>query len=201
MSNNVQPSHDGPVSMVKALPTLGHAVVDWWEHGLAILKALAKHPEREPALSALVSKAVAACDGVPSSLLRTAGEALELEVSWGADEAWWITDVSSTTKTQFHLQCWLLQLPALRLHWEKRMRSARLEMLKRIVPGAWWPQPEASVPPGAVIAGLGVTSWASADELPQVSRDPSGMMFEIKPATSHRTERYQRSAAGRVEKL
>jgi hypothetical protein len=201
MPNNAQPSHDGPPSMVRALPTLGHAVVDWWAHGLAIIKDLAKHPERDPALAALIQQAVAVCGGPPSPLLDTTGHTLQLELSWGADGAWWITGISPMNKGPFLLQCWLLQLPALQAQWEKRMRSARLGVLKPIVPGAWLPQPETELPPGTVVAGLGVASWAAAATVPQVVRDPSGMMLEIKPATSHHAARYHRTEAGRVEKL
>jgi len=200
MPNHDQPSHDGPVSMVKALPTLGHAVVDWWEHGLAIINDLTKHPERDPALAALVTEGVAACGRPPSPFLRASSETLAMEVSWGADEAWWITDIPSTTRPSFLLQCWLLHLPALNPQWKKRMRSARLELLKHIVPGAWLPQPQPDLPPGAIIAGLSVTDWTAAERLPQVARETSGMMFEIKPATGHRSTRYHRSDAGRVEK-
>jgi hypothetical protein len=105
--------------MVKALPTLGHAVVDWWAHGLAIIKDLAKHPERDPALAALIQQAVAVCGGPPSPLLDTTGHTLQLELSWGADGAWWITGISPMNKGPFLLQCWLLQLPALQAQWEK----------------------------------------------------------------------------------
>jgi hypothetical protein len=201
MPNTDQPSHDGPASMVKALPTLGHAVVDWWEHGRAIIKGLAKNPEGDPALAALVTHAVDACGGPPSPLLSTPGQTLQLWVNWEANDGWWITDDPAAAKEPFLLQCWLLHLPALRAQWEKRMRSARLGLLKRIIPWAWLPQSERDLPPGTVIAGLGVTSWSAAANLPQVATDPSGMMLEIRPATSHRSVRYCRTEAGRVEKL
>jgi hypothetical protein len=65
----------------------------------------------------------------------------------------------------------LLHLPALRAFWKTSMRASRLRRLQKVLPKAW-PLDPASVPAGAVIAGLGITSWA---QLPQ--KMAQGMSF------------------------
>ena len=52
----------------------------------------------------------------------------------------------------------LLHLPALRSFWSQELRQQHFAALRALVPQAWLLDP-ASVPPGAVIQGLGTVSW------------------------------------------
>ena len=53
----------------------------------------------------------------------------------------------------------LLHLPALRAFWIQELRLSHFTALQEIVPTAWFID-ETPVPPGAVIAGIGISSWA-----------------------------------------
>lgn len=59
----------------------------------------------------------------------------------------------------------LLHLPALRPFWAGALRASHLQHLRQVLPQAWFLDP-APLPPGSVIAGLGVPSWAQALQLP-----------------------------------
>jgi hypothetical protein len=67
----------------------------------------------------------------------------------------------------------LLHLPALRPSWAADMRASHLEHLRQVIPHAWFLDPT-PVPPGSVIAGLGIPSW---QHLP--SLHGQGRAFEI----------------------
>jgi hypothetical protein len=67
----------------------------------------------------------------------------------------------------------LLHLPALRPTWAADMRASHLEHLRQIMPHAWFLDPT-PLPPGSVIAGLGIPSW---QHLP--SLHGHGRVFEI----------------------
>lgn len=71
----------------------------------------------------------------------------------------------------------LLHLPALRHAWAADMRASHLEHLRQIIPHAWFLDPT-PLPPGSVIAGLGIPSW---QHLP--SLHGQGRTFETAPAT------------------
>jgi hypothetical protein len=64
------------------------------------------------------------------------------------------------------------RLPALRVAMRRELRYARYDRLLRVLPNVWWFTADA-LPPGAVIAGLGITSW---EELPKLIA--SGRRFE-----------------------
>lgn len=59
----------------------------------------------------------------------------------------------------------LLHLPALRPFWAGALRASHLQHLRQVLPQAWFLDP-APLPPGSVIAGLGVPTWAQALQLP-----------------------------------
>lgn len=61
----------------------------------------------------------------------------------------------------------LLHLPALRGHWQSHLRAAHGEHLRERWPQAWLLDPT-PLPPGAVIAGLGITGW---DQLRETGAD------------------------------
>ncbi len=71
----------------------------------------------------------------------------------------------------------LLHLPALRPAWAVDMRASHLDHLRQIIPHAWFLDPT-PLPPGSVIAGLGIASW---HRLP--SLHGNGRAFEIVPST------------------
>ena len=52
----------------------------------------------------------------------------------------------------------LLHLPALRGFWRQELRQHHFDELRCLVPQAWM-MDDSAVPPGAVIHGLGITSW------------------------------------------
>lgn len=52
----------------------------------------------------------------------------------------------------------LLHLPALRGFWRQELRQHHFDELRSLVPQAWM-MDDSAVPPGAVIHGLGITSW------------------------------------------
>jgi hypothetical protein len=76
----------------------------------------------------------------------------------------------------------LLHLPALRSFWKTSMRASRLRRLQKVLPKAW-PLDSASVPAGAVISGLGITSWT---QLPQ--KMAQGMSFRAMNFSSEAIE-------------
>lgn len=57
----------------------------------------------------------------------------------------------------------LLHLPSLHDFWMAELRASHYEHLLKMIPQAWCMDPT-PLPPGSVIAGLGITSW---DELPR----------------------------------
>ncbi|WP_395749740.1 hypothetical protein [Prosthecobacter sp.] len=61
----------------------------------------------------------------------------------------------------------LLHLPALRAFWRQELRQRHFTALQALVPRAWLLDP-ATVPPGAIIAGLGTGSWEKASPLGDV---------------------------------
>jgi hypothetical protein len=68
----------------------------------------------------------------------------------------------------------LLHLPVLRDFWRKELRAARYERLRHVLPKVWAMDPT-TLPPGAVIAGLGITNWHDLSKL-----EAKGRHFEIK---------------------
>ena len=71
----------------------------------------------------------------------------------------------------------LLHLPALRPAWAADMRASHLEHLRQVIPRAWFLDPT-PLPPGSVIAGLGIPSWQHLESL-----HGQGHTFEIAPTS------------------
>lgn len=69
----------------------------------------------------------------------------------------------------WHGALMLLHLPALKSFWRKELRAARFALLQRVLPRVW-AKDETMLPPGAVIAGLGLTSWADLSRLQESGR-------------------------------
>ena len=85
-----------------------------------------------------------------------AGEELRLSFDH-AQEQLKLTGGSATLATSA-LEHALLHLPALRSFWSQELRQQHFVALRALVPQAWLLD-AASVPPGAVIQGLGTVSW------------------------------------------
>jgi hypothetical protein len=66
-----------------------------------------------------------------------------------------------------------LHLPALRSGWSAELRASHLQSLRAMIPPAWCMDPT-PLPPGTVIAGLGIASWQKLTALRQ-----KGMAFAI----------------------
>lgn len=69
----------------------------------------------------------------------------------------------------------LLHLPALHDFWTAELRASHYLHLLQMIPQAWCMDPT-PLPPGTVIAGLGITRWA---ELPRLTE--SGRQFSERP--------------------
>lgn len=67
----------------------------------------------------------------------------------------------SSTLSTSPLEHALLHLPALRSFWRQELRLRHFTALRLLVPQAWFLDPS-TVPPGAIIAGLGTGSWEKA---------------------------------------
>lgn len=92
----------------------------------------------------------------------------------------------------------LLHLPALRSFWRNEMRQAHFEKLTRIVPQAWF-MDDGEVPPGAVIHGLGITSFERPDRVDSdawAARE--GVLSRKMPAGTRIRATYGRDDRGRV---
>lgn len=92
----------------------------------------------------------------------------------------------------------LLHLPALRDFWRQELRQAHFTALCGSIPQAWIMAP-APVPPGAVIHGLGITSWnqlGSIREAGWISVEQI-LTHEEAPAPTSRVI-YSRDDSGRV---
>lgn len=99
----------------------------------------------------------------------------------------------------------LLHLPALRAFWIASLRAAHAQHLQQHVAPAWCMDP-APLPPGSVIAGLGIGAW---DELPALlaqgeplTEVPVGadrvLRREPAPETEAFTARYRRREDGKI---
>jgi hypothetical protein len=78
------------------------------------------------------------------------------------------------------LELALLHLPALRPFWSQELRQQHFEALKTIVPQAWLLD-TAAMPPGAVMQGLGVSSWEQLGSI-------RGKVWEIRDQKGHACE-------------
>jgi hypothetical protein len=99
----------------------------------------------------------------------------------------------------------LLHLPALRAFWIASLRATHAQNLQQHVAPAWCLDP-APLPPGSVIAGLGIGSW---DELPSLRAEgqrltevPVGgdcvLQREPAPQSEAFTARYRRREDGKI---
>lgn len=141
-----------PKSLLKHLRPLGHEVILWQSAARQLLAWLDKgrftgdsgaflqrwKPRMEPPAEA--------AEGPFTLLLHEHTDGWQLTQSslgWMNDPAW----------------AALLHLPALRPAWSSLMRASHLEHLRQMLPQTWFLD-SATLPPGSVIAGLGIPGWA-----------------------------------------
>jgi len=86
----------------------------------------------------------------------------------------------SATLATSALEHALLHLPALRSFWSQELRQQHFVALRALVPQAWLLDP-ASVPPGAVIQGLGTVSWEQTQRQDREIQDPKGRVHQDWP--------------------
>lgn len=99
----------------------------------------------------------------------------------------------------------LLHLPALRAFWIASLRAAHARHLQENVTPAWCLDP-APLPPGSVIAGLGIGSWAElpallaqGERLTEVPVDGDLVLRREPPhGAEHFGARYQRREDGKI---
>ena len=183
-----------PPSLAKALPTLGHATLEWWVAGLGIIQAIEKTQSTYGEVYPLLKRALETC-AMPIEPLTAAGASLQLEIAW-EDERW---EIAGSSAPGFQILCWLLHLPALREQWHRRVRLHRLELLRAHTPLVWLADDAMALPAGAVIAGTESRSWAELAQRPGVQALPGGWLMRALPRVQMSTASYQRVAAGRVE--
>lgn len=76
----------------------------------------------------------------------------------GETEAGWQLMGSAAAWLNDPIWAALLHLPGLRSHWQAQVRATHLEHLQQLLPPAWLLH-ATPLPPGSVIAGLGITGW------------------------------------------
>lgn len=84
----------------------------------------------------------------------------------------------------------LLHLPALRQFWTAELRASHYQHLVKMIPQAWC-MDATSLPPGAVIAGLGISSWSELSRLESEDRQ-----FQRQPLDENRVVLTAVSAIG-----
>ena len=159
---------DLPKAALKQVKPLGHEI-GLWAGALQILKSRLTKGRFETGLGSwLESRWPAQEANLPSGdfvlLLRESSSGWQLvggSLTWLADPAF----------------AALLHLPALRSTWAADMRASHLEHLRQVIPHAWFLDPT-PLPPGSVIAGLGIPSW---QDLPGLHGQ--GRRLEIHPST------------------
>lgn len=84
----------------------------------------------------------------------------------------------------------LLHLPALREFWTAELRAAHYQHLVKMIPQAWC-MDATPLPPGAVIAGLGISTWEELSRL-----EAEGRKFQRQPLNENRVVLTAVSAIG-----
>lgn len=102
------------------------------------------------------------------------GERLEVTVQETAS-SWQLVESSAPWLADRLWHAWL-HLPALRGSWAAELRASHLDSLRGLIPAAWCLEP-APLPPGAVIAGLGLPGWEALTDL-----RAQGRSFILDPA-------------------
>ena len=151
-----------PRTIARRVRTLGHAL----SRVQAALQILPKRLER----GLLDTSATAWIHQWAGPALQqpvAQGETLKATVAW-QDHAWQVCELPP----EWTGVLLLLHLPVLRDFWRRELREMRYERLRRVLPKVW-ARDTTPLPPGTVIAGLGIKSW---DDLPRL--EAKGRRFE-----------------------
>jgi len=153
-----------PRSIARRVRTLGHAL-SRVQAGLQLMPKRLERGLLDASSTAWIYQWAGSALDSPS----TTSEALTATIVW-QENAWLVSEVPPV----LHGALLLLHLPVLRDFWRKELRAARYEHLRRVLPKVWAMDPT-PLPPGAVIAGLGITNWHDLSKL-----EAKGRHFEIK---------------------
>ena len=151
-----------PRSIARRVRTLGHAL----SRVQAALQLLPKRLERG-LLDASSTAWIHQWAGPTLNQPAMNGDTLKATVAW-QDHAWQVSELPP----EWVGALLLLHLPVLRDFWRRELREMRYERLCRVLPKVWARDPT-PLPPGSVIAGLGIKSW---EELPRL--EAKGRRFE-----------------------
>jgi hypothetical protein len=158
-----------PKKRLKDLRPLGHEVSLWAKSALQLAAQASK--DRYPAdLKAflnlwLPTPPISSPTGAFHLLLSQTGEGCQISGSslpWMRDPSW----------------AALLQMPSLRSTWIRGLRASHFDHLTRLLPASWLMDPT-PLPPGCVIPGLEISTWADLVTL----RD-QGRYFKVQSAHS-----------------
>jgi len=153
-----------PRSIARRVRTLGHAL-SRVQAGLQLLPKRLERGLLDTSSTAWIHQWAGSALDSPS----TTSEAMTATIVW-QENAWLVSEVPPV----WHGALLLLHLPVLRDFWRKELRAARYERLRHVLPKVWAMDPT-TLPPGAVIAGLGITNWHDLSKL-----EAKGRHFEIK---------------------
>lgn len=154
-----------PAAMLKALPTLGHAVVLWHSSAGDLLRRWNKPfqgPEADYYLRHWRDL------GAPELTEPGRSARFNLRIGWEPQKgSWFLLDDASQLTRAAYLR-WLLHVPALRMFWIQALREQRFASLIRHVPKVWCLDDD-EPPPGSVIAGLNAATWSDVKALVDAS--------------------------------
>jgi hypothetical protein len=161
-----------PKETLKELRPLGHEISLWANEAQQLALRVSK--DRYPAdLKAFLKL------WLPTLPISPPIEAFHLLLSQ-SDKGY---QISGSSLPWMHDPTWaaLLQTPALRSSWISSLRASHFDHLMRLLPASWLMDP-APLPPGCVIPGLEIATWADLVTL----RD-HGRSFKIHSAQSAST--------------
>lgn len=142
---------DLPTASQDAVASAGYRLARWQAARVVLEHRVAKKRLTE-VLQAFLEKWM--------PMLEKTAEALEVHFE-GHENAMWIVEGGLASSEAERA---LLHLPALRSFWVQELRQAHFDALRQIVTQAWLVD-DAVIPPGAVIAGLGVAAWSQARDV------------------------------------
>lgn len=151
LTPNTQPAQEVPKLWLQQLRPLGHELCLFQAASNALIQRLAKQRLSAELMTFLQPWLPDTGPETPTASFRlllgetsTGWRLMDGTVPWVNDHRW----------------AALLHLPGLRSHWQTQIRAAHLEHLQQILPAAWLLD-DTTMPPGSVIAGLGITGWAN----------------------------------------
>lgn len=143
-----------PRSQQSTIASAGYRLGRWEAARLVLGNRLAK--QRFPEALVLFLQRWSVLVEMPP---KSTGETCELGLA--VDHVWLLSGLAAQPQERA-----LLHLPALRSFWRQELRAEQFEALLHSVPQAWF-RDESPLPPGAVISGLGLSSWAELPSLQQ----------------------------------